>query len=87
MKLKDILLVRKFQVLNKDHLEIQLNAIGGNYWIWADVELEKLNIPEGITFKPHLYGPEEGSVEYLLYNSKGVEIAVLDSTPVKKVVR
>lgn len=87
LSLKDILLIRKLQLLNKEHLEVQLNAIGGNYWIWSDVKLEELNIPEEISSKPHVYGPEDGEVEYLLYNSKGKEIAVLDSSPTKKVVK
>ena len=64
-----------------------MNAICGNYWIWTDVELEKLIIPEGMTSKPHLYGPEENYVEYLLLNNKGREIAVLDSSPVKKNIK
>lgn len=85
MKLKDVLLIRKFEMLNKEHLKVQLNPIGTNYWIWADVKLEELNIPEGIVSEPYVYGPEEGDVEYLLYNNKGVKIAVLDSSPTKKI--
>ena len=56
-----------------------------NYWIWSDLPLEKLNIPEGLSFNADKYGPEEGEVEYIGYDKNGKEVAVLDVKPLKKI--
>ena len=83
VKLKDALLIKKFKLLNMEHLVVKKN-FGINYFIWSDLTLDELNIPEGLKFKSHLFGPEPGFVEYFVYNDKGEEIGVLDSNPVLK---
>ena len=83
LKIKDILLIRKFKLLNAEHLIVK-NNFGINYFLWSDLPLDELNIPEGLKLESHLFGPEPGFVEYYVYNDKGINIGVLDSSPLKK---
>lgn len=83
---KDILLIQKFKLLNDKKVKVSRNPFlpCSYYWIYADVALEDLIIPEGLIVEKRLYN-EYGCNECHVYNKDGKQLGTLDVEPQKKI--